>query len=98
MQWGPSFADLCYREQVKLINYPFGMKPIGTPKGIQGASNVPAKFIKQIVRQYVECWEQEARELAKAAGKEEVDEEEEDDGARIDPEDLMQFVPWDEGK
>ncbi|KAJ3751628.1 hypothetical protein EV360DRAFT_76064 [Lentinula raphanica] len=41
MKWGSAFADLCFREKVKLINCPAGMKPIGPRDGITGSALVP---------------------------------------------------------
>ena len=54
MKWGSAFADLCYEAKVKLINYPVGMRVIGPPGGIQGSVNMPLKYVKEIVKQYVQ--------------------------------------------
>ncbi|KAE9405475.1 hypothetical protein BT96DRAFT_988510 [Gymnopus androsaceus JB14] len=62
MKWGSAFADLCYEAKVKLINYPIGIKVIGPPGGIQGSANMPLKYVKEIIKQYVQFWQQEARE------------------------------------
>lgn len=104
MQWGPMFADLCYRKHVKLVNYPAGMKPIGTPGGLKGAANVPKEIAKSIVSRWVLFWKQEARaKKADAAGDSESKgvqnkDEEEDLGDPVLKEELVRFEPWDEGK
>lgn len=105
MQWGPMFADLCYRKRVKLVNYPAGMKPIGIPGGLKGAANVPKEVAKSIVSRWVRFWKQEARakKEADAAGDSESKgdqnkDEEEDLGDPVLKDELVRFEAWDEGK
>lgn len=107
MQWGRAFANLCYKQKVKLVNYPVGLKPIGPPGGISGSALIPLKYVKAIVKPHVQFWQQEAREKkAKAAKMREVQslfdkdspEEEEDQEQMVFEEDLVRFVPWDNGK
>lgn len=107
MQWGSAFADLCYKEKVKLINYPVGMKPIGPPGGIGGSALIPLKYVKDIVKQHVRFWQQEARENKSEARRAKDAEDDSDDGDRdngddkrptIFEEDLVQFILWDDGE
>lgn len=104
MQWGRAFADFCYKQQVKLVNYPFGVKPMGTPGGIIGASNLPLKNVKEIVGKYVQFWKQQAREL-KAQGAHKGDDkphsngdDDDDSEEEVFEDDLVRFIPWEEGK
>ncbi|KAE9384889.1 hypothetical protein BT96DRAFT_950244 [Gymnopus androsaceus JB14] len=97
MKWGSAFADLCYEAKVKLINYPVGMKAIGPPGGIQGSANMPLKYVKEIVKQYVQFWQQEAREqTAEAAMDQDSQEDSDNEQQKVFFEDLVQFVPWDD--
>lgn len=107
MKWGSAFTDLCYQHKVKLINYPVGMKPIGPPGGIAGSTLVPLKYVKAIIKQYIMFWQQEAREKKVEATREkglqslfDSDSEEEGKGKdlRVFEEDLVRFIPWDDGK
>jgi len=99
MKWGSAFADLCYEAKVKLINYPVGMRVIGPPGGIQGSVNMPLKYVKEIVKQYVQFWQQEAREqTAEAAMDQDSQEDSNDEQGKVFFEDLVRFVPWDVGK
>lgn len=107
MQWGGAFADLCFKHQVRLVNYPRGMKAIGTPGGITGSALMPLDKVKVIVGKYVRFWRQEGREL-KAQAMEELNpghvdtgagtEEEDKDEGPVFEEDLVRFVPWKQGK
>ncbi|KAJ3729337.1 hypothetical protein C8R42DRAFT_715640 [Lentinula raphanica] len=105
MKWGPAFADLCFQEKVKLVNYPADLKPIGPPDRITGAALVPVHHMKTIVKQYVQFWQQEAREKKAIAAKERnvaslFDEDEDEDVGdpngrhKVFFEDLVRFVPW----
>ncbi|KAJ3963822.1 hypothetical protein EV361DRAFT_956580 [Lentinula raphanica] len=103
MKWGSAFADLCFQEKIKLVNYPADLKPIGPPDGITGAALVPVHHMKTIVKQYVRFWQQEAREKKAIAAKErDVTSLFDDDDDVSDPnghhkvflEDLVRFVPW----
>ncbi|KAJ3792263.1 hypothetical protein GGU11DRAFT_760902 [Lentinula aff. detonsa] len=109
MKWGSAFADLCYKEKVKLINYPVGMKPIGPPGGIRGSSLIPLKYVKVIVKQHIHFWQQELREYKTEARRtkhaeddsengdsDNGDDKDKDKQAKIFEEDLVQFVLWDD--
>ncbi|KAE9384957.1 hypothetical protein BT96DRAFT_1007529 [Gymnopus androsaceus JB14] len=60
MKWGPAFADMCYREKVKLVNYPQGLKAIGAPGGLAAVSGIQKNAIKVIVGDRICFWQQEA--------------------------------------
>ncbi|KAJ3725092.1 hypothetical protein C8R42DRAFT_718584 [Lentinula raphanica] len=61
MKWGSAFADLCFKEKIKLINYPAGMKPIGPKVGYTGAAFIHVHHLKFIVKRYIWFWQQEAK-------------------------------------
>lgn len=104
MQWGPAFADLCYRKRVKLVNYPVGLKPIGTPGGLRGAAGVPKEFAKSIVSRWVQYWKQEAKAVnTDSAGdskSKDADNDSRDEDLEIPvlKDDLVRFEAWKEGK
>ncbi|KAJ3832488.1 hypothetical protein F5878DRAFT_668904, partial [Lentinula raphanica] len=110
MKWGPAFADMCYLEKVKLVNYPPGLKAIGPPGGITGAALIPVHHLKTMVKQHVRYWQQEVRKKKSTASREhditslfDDDEDDEDNdndnsnsGHKVFLEDLVRFVPWDD--
>lgn len=107
MQWGRAFADLCFKQQIRLVNYPVGVRPIGTPGGIAGSALLPVKIVRKIVEMYVKYWRQEARELraeaakgqeGKARGGGNVDSNDEDEDDVVLEDDLVRFVSWSQGK
>lgn len=107
MQWGRSFADLCFKQKIKLVNYPVGVRPIGTPGGIAGSALLPVKNVREIVEMYVKYWRQEARELRAQAAKDQngksrndggVDGDDDDEDEVIVQDDLVRFVRWSQGK
>ncbi|KAE9394149.1 hypothetical protein BT96DRAFT_943377 [Gymnopus androsaceus JB14] len=67
MKWGSAFADMCYREKIKLVNYPRGLKAIGAPGGLQAVSGIEKNYLKTIVGDRVQFWQQEARETRREA-------------------------------
>ena len=111
MKWGRGFADLCFKERVKLVNYPVGLKPLGVPEGLLGSAYMDVnKFVKPIVRAFVKFWQQQAWEKEDELAGEDTskgdkaaplyaDDEGNDDGEdEVNEEDLVRFVPWDDGK
>lgn len=110
MKWGPAFADMCYREKVKLVNYPRGLKAIGAPGGLAAVSGIQKNALKVIVGDRIRFWQQEARAMSREGlgdSEEEgraslwADGDDDDDGRKpteLFEEDLCRFVPWDEGE
>lgn len=96
MKWGSAFADLCFKEQVKLVNYPVGVQAIGPPGGLQGTSNFPLKHMKAIVKSHIDFWQQEAREMKAEASKGDAPGLSDDDEVVFE-DDLVKFIPWNEG-
>ncbi|KAE9391185.1 hypothetical protein BT96DRAFT_945583 [Gymnopus androsaceus JB14] len=98
MKWGPAFADMCYREKVKLVNYPRGLKAIGAPGGLAAVSGIQKNALKVIEaramsREGLGDSEEEGRASLWADG------DDDDDGRKpteLFEEDLCRFVPWDE--
>ena len=104
MKWGSGFADLCVQHQVKLINYPRGLKPLGGPKGITSVSAIDVDWLRRIVRPRIEYWQQEAKERKRRQNKgaaslwdDEEEEEGSNKGSKLIEDDLVKFVSWDEG-
>ncbi|KAJ3738367.1 hypothetical protein EV360DRAFT_90566 [Lentinula raphanica] len=108
MKWGPAFADLCFKEKIKLVNYPAGLNPIGPRDGLAGASSIPMCYLKDIVKPYIRFWQQEAKAQkaeARRGGDAAAlfdDDDDEDDGERMTnkvfKEDLVRFVAWDDNE
>ncbi|KAJ3714518.1 hypothetical protein C8R42DRAFT_726523 [Lentinula raphanica] len=105
MKWGSAFADLCFQEKVKLINYPVGMKLIGPDEGYAGAAFIPVHHLKFIVKRYVQFWQQQAKAMKAEAARardatalfdEDEDEDETSGEDKVFEEDLVRFVPWDD--
>lgn len=109
MKWGSAFADMCYREKIKLVNYPRGLKAIGAPGGLQAVSGIEKNYLKTIVGDRVQFWQQEARESRRGAVEDEDEgmaplyDDDSDEGSTskrtvLLEEDLVRFVPWDESQ
>ncbi|KAJ3816205.1 hypothetical protein F5880DRAFT_1619635 [Lentinula raphanica] len=114
MKWGSAFADLCFKEKIKLINYPAGMKPIGPKDGYTGAAFIHVHHLKFIVKRYIRFWQQEAKAKKAEATRprdasalfDDGDDNDEDDNdedetsneQKIFEEDLVRFVPWDDNE
>ncbi|KAE9391690.1 hypothetical protein BT96DRAFT_1001057 [Gymnopus androsaceus JB14] len=109
MKWGSAFADMCYREKIKLVNYPRGLKAIGAPGGLQAVSGIEKNYLKTIVGDRVQFWQQEARESRRGAVEDEDEgmaplyDDDSDEGSTskrtvLLEEDLVRFVPWDENE
>lgn len=106
LQWGLHFADLCYTHKVKLVNYPIGLLPLGVPNGLQGVAKMNiAKYVKPIVKDFVQYWQQEAEaKKAELAGDHQYarplysdDDDYDARKNRVFQQDLVRFVPWNEG-
>ncbi|KIK54583.1 hypothetical protein GYMLUDRAFT_249308 [Collybiopsis luxurians FD-317 M1] len=107
MQWGDNFADLCYRHQVTLVNWPKGVRIPGFPGEQNGLSEVlklPLDILKCIVKDRIDFWKSQLKILAKIADPVPLYEDDSSDKASdedtgsvpLNEEDLVQFVSWDD--
>lgn len=110
MKWGSAFADMCYKEKVKLVNYPQGLKAMGTPGGLQSVSGIEKSYLTAIVSDRIQFWQQEARAMSRQV----VEYNEEEDAASLWADDsvevstskrtelrvenLVRFVRWSDGQ
>lgn len=110
MKWGSAFADMCYKEKVKLVKYPQGLKAMGTPGGLQSVSGIEKSYLTAIVSDRIQFWQQEARAMSRQV----VEYNEEEDAASLWADDsvevstskrtelrvenLVRFVRWSDGQ
>ncbi|KIK64670.1 hypothetical protein GYMLUDRAFT_240640 [Collybiopsis luxurians FD-317 M1] len=108
MKWGDNFADLCYKHQVTLVNWPKGTRIPGFPGKSNGLSEImklPLNILKCIVKDRINYWKSQLKDLTKQADAMSLYEDdsldEEDNlsvtSISLDEDQLIRFVAWTDG-